>query len=156
MALLDLRQFTQELAVRRNKAALLLTPDLPEQQAFAAQLAAATGARHLDVLDRFKADAALTARLTSFSVTDFLALIAEEKAQPFIIVSGAEFLLAAWLCQSDPKEVKSNFCQQIELWDQKPAFLLVAQYDSVFASYRPQRYKSSQVIIELSQTLSLS
>ena len=63
MALLDLRQFTKELGGRRNKAALLLTPDLCEQQVFAAQLAAATDALHLDVLDRFKADTALTARL---------------------------------------------------------------------------------------------
>ena len=54
------------------------------------------------------------------------------------------------------KRSNLTFCQQIELWDRKPAFLLVTQYDSVFASYRPQRYKSSQVIIKLSQTLSLS
>jgi len=158
MPLLDLRQFTTGLAARRNRAALLLTPDLCEQRACAAQLAAAIGVAHLDLLDRFQADVGLSDRLTSFSMTDFFAFMADQRAERLLIVSGIEFLLAEWLCQGEPKQVKRDFCGRIEMWDDRStaAFLLVAQHDPVFAGYQPTRYRGSQIVIQLSQTLALS
>ena len=157
MPLLDLLQFCRELPARRNKGALLLTPDPREQRTCAAQIAAAAGAVHFDVLDAFQADAALTGRLAGFSSDDFLRLVAAQKS-PLLIVSGLEFLLAAWLSQGSPKEVKRQFCQQIELWDGRdnPAFLLVTQQDAVFAGYEPTRYKGSRIVIPLSETQALS
>ena len=88
-------------------------------------------------------------------IRDSFKLIAAQKSQPLLVVSGMEFLLAAWLAQGDAKQVKRSLCQQIELWESPPAFLLVAQFDPVFASYQPTRH-TGQVIIELSQTLSLA
>lgn len=158
MPLLDLLKFCRELPARRNKAALLLTPDLREQRAYAAQIAAAAAATHFNVLDAFQADPSLMGRLAGFSSDDFFALVAANKAQPLLIVSGLEFLLVAWLSQDNPKEVKRRFCRQIEMWEgrDKQPFLLVTQQDPVFATHTPDRFTDGPVVIELSQTLSFS
>ncbi len=155
MPLLDLKQFSSELAVRRNKAAMLLTTDLREQHACAAQLATAIGAPHLDVLDAFQADASLSDRLAAFSPDDFLALVAARTAQPLVVVSGVEFLLAAWLCQGETKQVKRDFCFKLEHWENKPAFILVAQHDPVFIGYKPHRHSGFSVM-ELSEVKSFT
>ena len=155
MPLLDLIQFSRELASRRNKAALLLTPDLREQHAIAAHLAGALSAPHLDVLDRFQADPMLADQISVFSSIDLFKLIAAQKSQPLLVISGIEFLLAAWIAQGDAKEVKRSFCQQVELWDCKPAFLLVTHHDPFFVAYEPRRH-TGRLIIELSKTLSLA
>lgn len=158
MALLDLLKFCRGLPARRNKAALLLTPDLHEQRACAAQIAAATDATHLDVLDAFRVDATLMERFAGFSSDEFFALVAAQKVQPLLIVSGLEFLLAAWLSQDNPNEVKRRFCHQIEMWEgrHKQPFLLVTLEDPVFASYAPGRFTDGPLVIKLSQTLSIS
>lgn len=154
MSLIDLRAFTKELIARRNKAALLLTPEISQQRAYAAQVAAAVGGFHLDVLDLFQADPSLTARLSAFSLDDLFTLIGERK-EPLLIVSGIEFLLAAWLSQGQPKEVKRTLCHRVELWEKSPAFLLVTHHDPIFADYRPERYRGAQLILEMSKTLAL-
>jgi hypothetical protein len=155
MSLLDLRLFAVELVERRNKAAILLTPDLREQRSYAAQIAAAVNGFHLDVLDCFQVDESLTARLTSFSMGDLFALLGDHKDRRFLVVSGIEFLLAAWLSQGQPKEVKRTLCHQIELWENQPPFLLVTHHDPVFADYEPQRHSVGPVVIEMSHTLAL-
>jgi len=155
MSLLDLRQFSAELIGRRNKAALLLTPNLAEQRSYAAQITAAVDGFHLDVLDLFQSDESLTTRLASFSMDDLFTLIGAHKDQRFLVVSGIEFLLAAWLSQGQPKEVKRTLCHQIELWENQPAFLLVTHHDPVFADYEPQRHRGGHIVIEMSQTLAL-
>ncbi|MBV8278871.1 MAG: hypothetical protein JO170_26920 [Verrucomicrobia bacterium] len=158
MALLDLLKFCRELPARRNKAALLLTPDLREQRACAAQIAGAAGATHFDVLDAFQVDGTLSERFASFSSVEFFALVAAQKAEPLLIVSGLEFLLAAWLSQDDQNEVKRRFCHQIEMWEgrHKQPFLLVTHRDPVFAAYTPARFTDGPLVIKLSQTLSFS
>jgi hypothetical protein len=150
MSLTDLKQFSGELMARRNKATMLLTTDLREQHNCAAQLAAAIGAPHLDLLDCFQADAGLNARLGAFTMDDFLALVAARVTQPFIVVSGVEFLLAAWLSQDEPKQVRRDFCFKLEHWEGRPAFILVAQHDPLFAGYQPRRH-TGLFAIELSQ-----
>ena len=82
MPLLDLIQFSRELTARRNKAALLLTPDLPAQRTCAEQIAAAVGAAHLDVLDRFQSDSSLVEQLAGFSADDLFKLLAAQKSPP--------------------------------------------------------------------------
>jgi hypothetical protein len=154
-ALIDLRKFAAELIDRRNKGALLLTPDFRGQRAYSAQLAVALDGFHLDVLDYFRADETLTARLVTFSMADLLAMIAEHKSQRLVIVSGIEFLLGAWLSQGEPKQVKRSLCQQIELWERQPAFLLVTQHDATLAAYQTERHRGSQLVLETSQTLAL-
>lgn len=154
--LIDMRKFAAELIDRdrRNKAALLLTPDIHEQRDYARNLAAATGGFHLDALDHFRADETLTARLITFSMSDLFSLIAEHQSQRLVILSGIEFLLGAWLSMREPKQVKHDLCQQIEFWEKRPAFILVTQYEAVLAAYKLERH-SSRIIIELSETLAL-
>jgi len=154
-ALLDLRQFVAELKGRRNKAALLLAPDLLEQRSYAAQIAVAVGGFHLDVLDLFQTDESLTSRLATFSTGDLFQLIGAHADRGFLVVSGIEFLLAAWLSQGNPKEIKRLLCQKIELWENNPSFLLVARQDPVFAAYKPERFTGSDIVIQMSQTLAL-
>ncbi len=153
--LIDLRKFAAELRDRRNKAALLLTPDILGQRAYSIRLAAATGGFHLDVLDRFREDESLTARLAVFSMDDLLSLFAQHKNQRLIVASGIEFLLGAWLGQGEPKRVKHSLCQKVELWERQPAILLVTQHDATLADYRPERYRGGPVVLETSQTLAL-
>jgi hypothetical protein len=150
MSLIDLKQFSDELVARRNKATMLLTTDLREQHNCASQLAAAIGAPHFDVLKCFQADADLNARLGAFTMDEFLALVAARATQSLIVVSGVEFLLAAWLSQGEPKQVKRDFCFKLEHWESRPAFILVAQHDSLFAGYQPRRH-TGLFAIELSQ-----
>jgi hypothetical protein len=151
----DMRQFATRLVERRNRAALLLTPDLPGQQAYAARLAGALNAPHLDVLTRFQEDQTLLSRLTHFSFDDLLALIAEHRQNQLLVVSGIEFLLGAWLSQHESKQFKTDLCRKIEFWQQSPAFILVTHEDPVFAAYHAQRFSGSRVVLHTSETLSL-
>jgi hypothetical protein len=151
----DMHQFAARLLERRNRAALLLTPDLPGQQDYAARLAGALNAMHFDALSRFQEDETLLSRLSYFSSDELLALIAEQQDHPLVVVSGIEFLLAAWISQGEPKQVKQSLCQKIELWQQSPAFILVTHEDPVFAAFQPKRFPGSRVVLHTSQTLAL-
>lgn len=154
-ALIDMRQFAARLIERRNRAALLLTPDLTGQQSYAATLAGAVDALHLDVLARFQEDEALLEKLSYFSSDDLLTLIAEHRDSRLVVVSGIEFLLGAWISQGESKPVKRSLCQKIELWVGEPAFILVTHEDPVFADYQPERHTGSGVVLHTSETLSL-
>jgi hypothetical protein len=159
MPLTDLPQFCRELTApaRRNKAAILLVPDLQDQQEHAARIAEATGAMRLDVLDLFQADAALAARIGGFAIDDLLDLIASHSGgENLIVVSGIEFLMAIWFTQRDPRQVKRDLCQRLELWENKPAFLLVTRHDPALATYQPTRHTAGALVLELSQTASLT
>lgn len=157
MPLTDLTQFCRDLVARRNKATILLVPDLQAQQEHASQIAAATGALHLDVLDLFQSDAALTARLGEFAIDDLLKLLASYRDDyELLVVSGIEFLMAIWFSQGDPRQVKRDLCQRLELWERKPALLLLTLHDSTIASYQPTRHTAGALVLELSQTASLT
>jgi len=154
-ALEDMRQFAAALPSRRNKGAILLHPALPEQRSYAARLAAAVTARHLDVLARFQEDASLMSRLATFTTDDLLALVAEQADPPLVVVSGIEFLLGVWLSQREPKQVKQELCRKAELWERQPAFVLVTHEDPVLAGYQPERFPGTRVVLHTSQTLAL-
>jgi len=151
----DMHRIAAEVIDRRNTALLLLTPDIREQRAYAAQLASALEGFHLDVLDQFRADEALTARLVTFTFDDLLSLIADQKGHRLVVVSGIEFLLGSWLSQGEPNQFKRSLCHQIELWEKQPAFILVTQDDPTFAAYLPDRRRDSVVVLKLSDTLAL-
>jgi hypothetical protein len=153
--LTDLRTFAPSLLERRNKAALVLTPDWQAQKSYAAQVAEAIGWPHLDLLDLFQSDPALTERLPIFSLDDLFEWV-RSQTSPALVISGIEFLLAAWLSQGNPKEIKADLCNRVELWDRKPAFLLIIHEDPIFANYQPQRHRGSRVILPMSQTLALT
>lgn len=157
MPLTDLPKFCRELVTRRNKATILLVPDLQAQQEHAARIATATGGLHLDVLDLFQADAALAARLGGFDIDDLLGLLASHhNGHELLVVTGTEFLMATWFSQRDPRQVKRELCQRLELWERKPALLLLTLHDSTIATYQPSRHTAGAMVLELSQTASLT
>ena len=155
--LIDMRQFAARLVdpAGRNRAAMLLSTDIAGQQAYAARLAKALDAPHLDMLTRFQEDQTLLARLSYFSFDDLLAFIADHRQAPLLVVSGIEFLLGAWLSQNDPKPFKTDLCRKVEFWQQSPAFLLVTHEEPVFASYEAQRHTGFPIVLHLSDTLAL-
>lgn len=150
-----MRQFAAQLLERRNRAALLLTPDLAGQRDYAAQLAGVLDALHLDVLSRFQEDDALLSRISYFSSDELLSLIAEHRDSRLVVVSGVEFLLAAWISQGEVKQVKRALCEKVELWVGEPAFILVTHEDPVLADYQPTRHRGSRVVLRTSDTLAL-
>ncbi len=156
MPLIDLPQFCRELAARRNKAAMLLVPDLREQRDHAIRTAAATGAFHLDLLAHFQAHPELASSIATFGSDDFFELVASHRDHPLLVVSGIEFLLAVWISQGDAKQVQRQFCRSIEFWERSPAFLLVACHHPVLATYLPERLTGGQIVMELSQSASLT
>jgi hypothetical protein len=144
-AAVDILQFGNELVRRRNKAALVLTPDLREERGYAAQLATATGALHLDLLDYFEVHEDLS--LVTFSLEELCSLIARQKPARLLVLSGLEFILGAWFSQGEPGQVKESLCRRVELWE-GPAFLLVTQDDPEFAAYQPTRFRGGQVVVK--------
>lgn len=159
MPLIDLPQFCQSLLApsRRNKAALLLVPDARQVRGHAAQIAAAVGAGHLDFSSLFQSDPTLAGQLPVFDVRKTLNFIASRREmQPLWVVSGIEPIMAVWLSHPDPRQMKRDFCQCLELWEGPPAFLLVTCHDPVLAAYQPTRHTVGHFVMELSQTASLA
>lgn len=151
----DMRLFAEQLVARRNRAAMLLASDAAGQQAYAEKLASHLQAQHIDVLAVFQKDEKLLARLSYFSDDDLLEWIAQHRDQKLLVISGIEFLLAVWLSQGEPSQVKRTLCQKIEFWQQSPAFLLVIQEDPVFAGYLPERHRGSRIVLPTSHTLAI-
>jgi hypothetical protein len=77
-----------------------------------------------------------------------LSLVTKQKLHQLLVLSGLEFILGVWLSQGEPRQVKRSFCQQIELWEGPPAFLLVTQDDPLFAAYQPERFRGGQVVVK--------
>jgi hypothetical protein len=153
--LMDLRKLAASLPNRRNKAAMVLHPQITEQRAYAANLAKAVGWPHLDLLKVFSDSPELTERLVVFSMSNFFDYLAQQKGTPGLVVSNIEFVLAAWLAQGTPRDVKIDLCKQVELWERAPAFLLVTSDEAVLANYQPSRHKGFPLILKTSQTLAL-
>lgn len=153
--LTDLRELAAALPNRRNKAAMVLHPHLTEQRSYAAQLAQAVGWPHLDLLKTFRDSPELTERLVIFSMSDFFSYLGQQTGTPGLVVSNIEFVLAAWLSQGKPRDVKTDLCKRVELWERSPAFLLVTSDETVLANYQPTRHSGSPLILKTSQTLAL-
>lgn len=153
--LTDLRELAASLPGRRNKAAMVLHPQITEQRTYAADLANAVGWPHLDLLNVFTDNPELTERLVVFSMSDFFDYLAQQKNAAGLVVSNVEFVLAAWLAQGKPRDVKTEFCSRVELWERSPAFLLVTYDEAVLSNYQPTRHTGSPLILKTSQTLAL-
>lgn len=154
--LIDLREFAATLRGRRNKAAMVLHPQIEAQRAYALRVAEELGWAHLDMLMIFADNAQLAERLAEFSQADFFDHLRKEGDDRGVVVSGIEFLLAAWMSQGKPREVKCEFCSRLELWERSPAFLLIIHEDPVLANYQPTRHPGSRLILKTSETLALT
>jgi hypothetical protein len=154
--LIDLRELAASLPHRRNKAAVVLHPQITEQRAYAAQLAKAVGWPHLDLLKAFSENPELTGRLVAFSMSDFFDHLGQLHGTSGLVVSNIEFVLSAWLAQGKPREIKTDLCKRVELWERSPSFILVTCNEPVLANYQPTRHRGSPFIIKTSETLALT
>jgi len=150
---IDVVALTRSLSQRpRGRACILFTQDYTGQKAWAAELARQSGADHLHLLDLFANEANLAENLSAFSVSDLFRLLAERGQNPILVVSGLEFLKAAWTSQSS---VQETFARQVEMWDRKPALLFVMQHDRILAAYKFDRFKQHRFTVDQRDTLAL-
>lgn len=154
--LTDLQELAASLPARRNKAAMVLHPRVTEQRAYAAQLAQAVGWPHIDLLKIFSEKPELTERLVIFSMSDFFDFLGQQTGTPGLVVSNIEFILAAWLAQGRPRDVKIDLCKRVELWERSPAFLLVTSDEATISNYQPTRHTGSPLVLKTSETLALT
>ena len=129
---------------RRGKACIVLTQEAGEQKPWAADLAAQTGAQHIDLLDRFTEDAVLAGRIETFDVDDLFALLQRENDKPVLIITGLEFLRASWSGRTTAME---DFAKRLEFWEKAPALVFVTQYDTFLAKRKfDQRFQYTYVV----------
>ena len=151
---IDMLKFVAELPKRaRGRAAVVLSVDYPGQKTWAADLARRTGAEHLDVLDLFSGDGDLSGRVGSFTVDDLFKLLRNRRQAAVLIVSGLEFLFAAWSGQANAME---KFACQLELWQERPALLFVMQHDRGLAERKFTRFPSYDFVVDQRNTLALT
>ena len=145
---------TRSLSQRpRGRACIVFTHDYSGQKAWAVKLAQQSGADHLHLLDLFAGDAKLSESLGTFSVSDLFRLLAERGQNPILVVSGLEFLKAAWSGQTGIPEA---FARHVEMWDKKPVLLFVMQHDRFLAAYSFNRFKQHRFTVDQRDTLALT
>ena len=143
-----------QLAKRpRGRACIVLTHDYAGQRAWAAQLAKQTGAEHVDLLDLAAEDKELAGKIVVFSATDTFSMLQQHSKAPVLIVTGIEFLTAAWPSQVSAME---QFASHVEMWTKSPAFLFIMQYDSTLANRQFTRYPDSTFVVDQKDTLALT
>lgn len=150
----DIVKLTKSLPHRpRGRSCIVFTHDYLEQKGWAAELASQTGGVHLHLLDVFVNNEALSEKVGTFSVNDLFRFLANHSNAPILIVSGLEFLMAAWSGQPNALE---QFASQIEMWEKKPALLFAMQYDRFLATRKFERFKQYQFVIDQRDTLALT
>ncbi len=152
----------------RGRACIVLTHEHEGQKEWAAELARRTDSQHLDLLALFAKDTDLGGNIARFSVSalfDFLQTAnkhpqfsscgihhSESDCSPVLIVSGIEFLKAAWSGQANSIE---QFASNMETWNRKPCLLIVLQYDKIIATREFRRYRQHTFVIDQKETLAL-
>lgn len=137
----------------RGRACVVLTHDYRQQQSWAAELVRRTGADHLDLLERFCRDAALADSVSDFLVPRLFEFLPGESRARVLIVSGMEFLKAAWSGQAHRLE---EFASRVENWSRTPGLVFVLQYDATLAARPFRRFPQYRFVIDQHETLALS
>jgi hypothetical protein len=137
----------------RGKACIVLTHDYPGQKTWAAELALQTGAEHLDLLDVFGQNPDLATRVSTFSVGLLFDYLKNHKNSSALIISGLEFLKAAWSAQ--PKAMQ-EFASRLEKWQQSPALLFLIQFDPLLAEMKFTRFPHLTFLVDQRETLALT
>lgn len=146
-------QLVKDLPSRpRGRACVVLTRDYDGQKKWAAELARQTASDHIDLLELFVEDQALSKRIGQFLVPTLFDFLKSRGKAPILIVSGMEFLKATWTGQSN---VVEQFASQIKTWDKSPCLLFALQYDKTLAAYYFGRRYSFTFVIDQKETLAL-
>jgi hypothetical protein len=151
---IDMVALVRELPDRpRGRACLVLTHDYGHQQAWAAELAHRTDSGHLDLLERFCQDGTLADAVSDFLVPKLFEFLQDENQSRVLIVSGMEFLKAAWSGQAHRLE---EFASRVENWSRTPCLVFVLQYDQMLADRPFRRFPQYSFVIDQNETLALS
>ena len=147
-------QFVTELARRpKGRAAVVLTHEYEGQKEWAAQLARQTNSEHINLLELFSKDLALSNGIEQFLVRNVFDFLKDRSQAPVLIISGMEFLKATWTGQSNSVE---EFASQVQTWNKSPCLLFVLQYDKLLARYDfGQRFRQYTFVIDQKETLAL-
>lgn len=150
----NMPQFVKELSRRpKARAAVVLTQEYEGQQEWAEKLARQTDADHINLLDLFLKEPALSNNIESFSVQSFFNYLKEKSQAPVLIISGMEFLKATWTSQ--PRATQ-EFVSRIQTWNQNPGLLFILQYDKLIATYDfGSRYRQYIFVVHQNDTLAL-
>ncbi|NQT57229.1 MAG: hypothetical protein HQ551_13485 [Desulfobacteraceae bacterium] len=147
-------QFVTELARRpKGRAAVVLTYEYEGQKEWAAQLARQTNSEHINLLELFSKDLALSNGIEQFLVRNVFDFLKDRSQAPVLIISGMEFLKATWTGQSNSVE---EFASQVQTWNKSPCLLFVLQYDKLLARYDfGQRFRQYTFVVDQKETLAL-
>ena len=147
-------QFVTELARRpKGRAAVVLTHEYEGQKEWAAQLARQTNSEHINLLELFSKDLALSNGIEQFLVRNVFDFLKDRSQAPVLIISGMEFLKATWTGQSNSVE---EFASQVQTWNKSPCLLFVLQYDKLLTRYDfGQRFRQYTFVIDQKETLAL-
>ena len=147
-------QFVTELARRpKGRAAVVLTHEYEGQKEWAAQLARQTNSEHINLLELFSKDLALSNGIEQFLVRNVFDFLKDRSQAPVLIISGMEFLKATWTGQSNSVE---EFASQVQTWNKSPCLLFVLQYDKLLARYDfGQRFRQYTFVVDQRETLAI-
>jgi len=137
---------------RRGRACMVLTHDYAGQKKWAAKLAEQTSSDHIDLLDYFSANKELSAKIGALSVKDLFDLLKQRKDKDVLIVSGIEFLKAAW---SKQITIIEQFASMVSTWDKTPSLLFVIQYDKQLAEYNFTNRFQYTYLVDQRETLAI-
>jgi len=150
---INMVQLVKDLPSRpRGRACIVLTHDYKGQKGWAAELARQTGAEHIDLLELFAQDPALSSKIGQFLVPYLFEFLKDQSQASILIVSGIEFLKATWAGQSN---VAEQFASPVETWNQSPSLLFVFQHDKIIATREFRRYRQYTFVIDQKETLAL-
>lgn len=149
----DMTKLVEGLPKRpRGRACAVLTHDYFAQKSWATELSRRTGAEHVDLLDLFADNEELASNVSSFSVDGLFNLLQKQVESPVLIVTGIEFLKAAWSANANAVE---QFAHRVETWEQLPAIIFVMQFDSELAKRKFKRFRQYKFVVDQKETLAL-
>ena len=149
----DIIKIVRDLPSRpRGRACIVLTHDYESQQEWAGKLSHQTGSDHINLLELFVNDTALSNQIGEFLVPNLFDFLKERSNAPVLIVSGLEFLKATWTSQSN---ILEQFASHVETWNQTPCLLFVLQYDKTIASREFRRFRQYTFVVDQKETLAI-
>ncbi|MEI8245311.1 MAG: hypothetical protein WCI51_05735 [Lentisphaerota bacterium] len=152
--LIDMQQVVEELGKRpRGRACFVFTQDRPGRHQWAERLAEITGMQHLNLMKLFADDKNLGGDVSSFDIATCFKLLAGYNQTSVLIVSGIEFLKATWTAQINSVE---QLATMVEMWDRKPAILMVMQYDKALAEKKYSRHPQLRMVINQAETKAIT
>ena len=146
--------FVKELSRRpKARAAVVLTHEYEGQKEWAAELARQTDTEHINLIDLFSGEPALSNKIEQFSVQHLFSYLNGKSQAPVLIISSMEFLKATWTSQ--PKAAQ-EFASRVQTWNQSPCLLFLLQYDKLIATYDfGNRYRQYTFVVDQKETLAL-